>query len=220
MSLMFNRLRGKPLAGILLCLVVAATAIQIGPMARPSFAHEPTMLCTNVRKNEIITETMSDGTIQKWICRVPEGRTTGFWLLIPGSRQKTKAKPSARSATYSWLNVGIGTSNSGNLALVVGYELFDGGWRYHVDKPLQIRFILRNRSNGGTCADTGWHRPGTGHVTDLEVVRSCGSSGYYELTGGGGYWTGSQWLFDTGWVNSGTIFWQPPCCAPAPGSKP
>jgi hypothetical protein len=223
----------RPLVRVLLFSLVSvlvATVLQVGPMTSPARADQPSIgQCES--EGLVIVEVIADGTAIHWICHVelrPNGKIHRHWSvgpIVPGYGRRTVNKASARTDSYTRLNVAIGVGNSGGVG-VVAYQLYTGDASANLYRQIQVRLIIVNRTTGGTCLDSNWHGPSAAAAhTTLERFRdlpaTCGGAGDYEARGNGRFFSTSlnQWI-STGWVNSGLLRLPPPCCISAHARRP
>jgi hypothetical protein len=204
---------GRPWVQVLLILsLLLPTILTLGPLATPASAEEPSInRC--VAEGEVIPEIHFDGTPIYWICHIklrPDGTIHRWWSVKIDGPYKSVNKASARPDSYTRLNVLIGQGRSNGLG-VVGYQVYTGNSVGTLIRPIQVRLLIRNRTTGGTCLDTGWQGPSAAasHATverSRDLPGACGGAGSYEALGYGRFYSSiqNQWI-GTGWVSSGVL---------------
>lgn len=201
------------------CLIMA-TIVQLTVLAAPAAANMPDREdCTYDGK--LVPEDFPGARVY-WVCHIVGGRRwwSIFDILEGPDLEKTTRFAASTPPYSSYVTAGIG-QGYGNGVAVASYSLRNPNDTELV-RDIAVRFIVHNRTTGGTCSDTGWVGTNASRKT-IEVARdypgTCGGSGYFETSAAGRFWSLSldKWITNA-WVQSGRL-WLSNCCAPERSSK-
>ena len=187
------------------------TFAYVGPLAKPAAADMlPQALCTYDGRLE--PEYFTDGTIVEWICVIQPPRHP-FWRIfhiLPGPERFRITPFNDDSPPYkSYVNSGIGKGGRNGFG-VVSYAIRNPNGT-PLNRRIAVRLILKNRTTGGTCGDTGWKEAATPrsnytYEVSKDLPGTCGGTGYFETSAAGRFFSTSlnAWV-TTNWVQSGEL---------------
>jgi hypothetical protein len=178
--------QGPSVRTLLALVLLLAALLIVGPLATLASAQYVDMPSIDqcVSDGEVIVKTNYDGTKVYWVCNIrltAEGKIHRWWSVKVDGPFKSVNKASARSDSYTRLNVLIAKGHGNGFGLV-SYQLYSGDAASTLFRQIDVRLLVKNRTTGGTCMDTGWQGP-SGAASHTTIVRvrdlptTCGGQG-------------------------------------------
>jgi hypothetical protein len=193
-----------------LALLIVAFGMVLAPLSAPAggtkFATVATMPSNEECDDQfkIVPEYFPGATVY-WICE------NGRWHILDiddGPNAQAIRRFDSSSPPYrSYVNSGVARGYTNGFG-VASYSLRNPN-NTPLVRDIGVRFLIKNRTTGGTCADTNWHGRRSSFYT-WEIAKNlpgtCGGTAYYETAAAGRFWSISlnRWITNS-WVQSGRI---------------